>query len=79
MGFVKRAQWLSALAAALIVLPVASAAVAQETTDRSQVTLDRLFGSGEFFPDFFGHGLQGIQNLIGKLKQLNFLLIDQRL
>jgi len=54
MRFLKRTMRLSALAGTLVLLPAVSAAVAQETADRSQVTLDRLFGSGEFFPDFFG-------------------------
>jgi dipeptidyl-peptidase-4 len=29
-------------------------AVAQETTDASKVTIDRIYGSGDFFPDFAG-------------------------
>jgi hypothetical protein len=41
----------AAMAALVAVAPPLSA---QETTDASKVTLDRLYGSGDFFPDFPG-------------------------
>lgn len=46
-------RWTTATAL-LIVGVLASPVSAQETADASKVTLDRMFGSGDFFPEFFG-------------------------
>jgi len=45
---------LPALAAVFALLALVPASAAQEPTDVSKVTLDRMFGSGDFFPEFPG-------------------------
>jgi hypothetical protein len=43
---------LPTLLAVFALLAIAPSTGAQEATDASKVTLDRLYGSGDFFPDF---------------------------
>ncbi len=55
MTFVKRVTTgLPTLLAVFALVAIAPSSGAQEPTDASKVTLDRLFGSGDFFPEFPG-------------------------
>jgi len=45
---------LPTLAAVFALVAIVPASTAQEATDPAKVTLDRLFGSGDFFPEFPG-------------------------
>ncbi len=55
MRFLKRlTTGLPTLAAVFALVAIVPASTAQEATDPAKVTLDRLFGSGDFFPEFPG-------------------------